>query len=98
MTKQQVLPLLGGDVGLGMLYNAKEDKAIIGQNLFWNLTYSSNDVVGSRFKVMTERKLSKRLNNLDIDASLSMSFMAGLIEVLKRNVYIYSHLNMKLLT
>ena len=75
------IPLLGGSVRPGMLYNGKEDKPIYGNDLFYNVTVTEAKVVNTDFKVFAETSYSERMTLLNIEASLSLSFMGGLIEV-----------------
>ena len=64
-----------------MLYNGKEDKPIYGNDLFYNVTVTEANVVNVGYEIFAETSYSERMTLLDIEASLSLSFMGGLIEV-----------------
>ena len=64
-----------------MLYNGKEDKPIYGNDLFYNVTVTKENVVNVDYQIFAETSYSERMTLLDIEASLSLSFMGGLIEV-----------------
>ena len=66
----------------GLLYNAKLDAPIWGKNLFKNIDYHEEPTVHVDAEIFTEYSVLERLDHFSIDASLSLSFMAGLIKVL----------------
>ena len=76
------VPLLFGTVEPGLLYNAKLDAPIWGKNLFKNIDYHEEPTVHVDAEIFTEYSVLERLDHFSIDASLSLSFMAGLIKVL----------------
>ena len=57
------------------------DEVIYGEKLFRNARILKRPDVSSEYTVIAETKISERLHELDIEASLSLSFVAGLIEV-----------------
>ena len=75
------MPLLFGTVEPGLLYNAKLDAPIWGKNLFKNIDYHEEPTVHVDAEIFTEYSVLERLDHFSIDASLSLSFMAGLIKV-----------------
>ena len=75
------LPLLFGTVEPGLLYNAKLDAPIWGKNLFKNVEVHEEPTVHVDAEIFTEYSILERLDHFSIDASISLSFMAGLIKV-----------------
>ncbi|XP_038592618.1 neoverrucotoxin subunit alpha-like [Micropterus salmoides] len=75
---------LGRPFTLGMLYDARKDQLIPGLTLD-DKTLKDNTVVsyqhGSAFEISTSDSIESKSFLLDVDASLKVSFMSGLIEV-----------------
>ena len=75
------IPVLFGIVEPGLLYNAKLDAPLWGKSLFPNLTCHEEWTVHVDAEIFTEYSVLERLDHFSIDASLSLSFLAGLIKV-----------------
>ena len=75
------IPVLFGIVEPGLLYNAKLDAPLWGKSLFPNLTCHEESTVHVDAEIFTEYSVLERLDHFSIDASLSLSFLAGLIKV-----------------
>ena len=75
------IPVLFGIVEPGLLYNAKLDAPLWGKSLFPNLTCREESTVHVDAEIFTEYSVLERLDHFSIDASLSLSFLAGLIKV-----------------
>ncbi|XP_049607250.1 stonustoxin subunit alpha-like [Syngnathus scovelli] len=76
---------LGQPFTLGMLYDARKDELIPGFTLWDKATLESqtseNAQKSSSFKITASDTIESRSSLMDIEASLSMSFCGGLIEV-----------------
>lgn len=82
------IPVLGsGAIRIGMLYDGTLDQPIIGQNLFRKPIIENKKVTSTDYQVIAESKISERLDHLDIKGSISVSFLAGLLEV-SNDIYI----------
>ncbi|KAM9385535.1 stonustoxin subunit alpha-like [Pholidichthys leucotaenia] len=84
-TETMEVSALGRPFTLGMLYNALEHKLIPGVTL-WDKTFLTDHTMetphhSSDFHVSTSDSIDDKSFMLDIDASLKVSFMSGLIEV-----------------
>ena len=76
------IPVLGsGAIRIGMLYDGTLDQPIIGQRLFKKPFIETREDVDIKYDVIAESKISERLDNLKIKGSISVSFLAGLLEV-----------------
>ncbi|XP_053197841.1 neoverrucotoxin subunit alpha-like [Scomber japonicus] len=76
---------LGRPFTLGMLYDARQDKLIPGFNLLDHKTLQENTTEtpnpSSEFQITASDSIESKSFLLDVDASLKVSFMSGLIEV-----------------
>ena len=76
---------LGRPFGLGMLYDCRSDMLVPGMKLWDDKTLKSvlesKDQVGSDFEVIAEDDLEKKALNLNVNASLKLSFLGGLVKV-----------------
>lgn len=86
---------LGRPFTLGMLYDCRKDMIIPGETL-WDdaiLTsaVASKPQVGSGYEIIAEDSLESKATNLDIGASLKLSFMGGLVEVKGAAKYLDDH-------
>ncbi|XP_053197423.1 stonustoxin subunit beta-like [Scomber japonicus] len=76
---------LGRPFTLGMLYDARQDKLIPGFNLLDHKTLQENTTEtpnpSSEFQITASDSIESKSFLLDIDASLKVSFLSGLIEV-----------------
>uniref|UniRef100_A0A7N8YB98 SNTX thioredoxin-like domain-containing protein n=1 Tax=Mastacembelus armatus TaxID=205130 RepID=A0A7N8YB98_9TELE len=81
----KVVAALGRPFTLGMLYDARRDEIVPGVSLWDDKTIQKNTVEqnhhGSEFKVSASDSMEEKSFLLDVDASLKLSFFAGLIEV-----------------
>ena len=79
------MPCLGRPFHLGMLYDCRSDRLIMGMTL-WNeevlkKSTTSWPQTASDFEVIAEDSIEDKAFNLDIDASLKLSFLGGLVNV-----------------
>lgn len=76
---------LGRPFTLGMLYDCRSDTIVPGMTLWDNSTLkkalSSTEQVGTGFEIIAKDSLENKANQLDINASLKLSFMGGLVDV-----------------
>ena len=68
---------------IGNLYDGRVDKIVYGANLWKQDTLKiyENDMHSSKTSVVQNENVLERMNGLDIDASLKLSFMGGLVSV-----------------
>ena len=75
---------LGGHIDVGQLYDASTDTRIPGEFL-WYRNQTKNitgpDIFQTKQSHGTSRNLLDRLSHLELDASLKVSFLGGLIEI-----------------
>nr|Q98989.3 RecName: Full=Stonustoxin subunit alpha; Short=SNTX subunit alpha; AltName: Full=DELTA-synanceitoxin-Sh1a; Short=DELTA-SYTX-Sh1a; AltName: Full=Trachynilysin subunit alpha; Short=TLY subunit alpha [Synanceia horrida]AAC60022.1 stonustoxin alpha-subunit [Synanceia horrida]4WVM_A Chain A, Stonustoxin subunit alpha [Synanceia horrida] len=85
MSSDLVMPALGRPFTLGMLYDARREKLIPGFSLFGDETLqkyqSSNAQRSSEFKIVASDSTESKSSAMDIEASLGVSFLGGLVEV-----------------
>ncbi|XP_071944804.1 uncharacterized protein [Antedon mediterranea] len=79
------VPALGRPFRLGMLYDCLNEKLIHGITL-WDNDYLQHHLVSqpqvsANFKIHTEESIADKANALDINASLKLSILGGLVEV-----------------
>ena len=79
------MPCLGRPFQLGMLYDCRSDRLIMGTTL-WDerilkAATSTKPQTASDFKIIAEDSIEDKTFNLDIDASLKLSFLGGLVGV-----------------
>jgi len=75
---------LGGHIDVGQLYDASTDTRIPGEFLWYrNETkkIEGPDIFQTKQDHGTSRRLLDRISHLDLDASLKVSFLGGLIEI-----------------
>nr|AHY22717.1 echiitoxin a-subunit [Echiichthys vipera] len=76
---------LGRPFTLGMLYDARREKLIPGFSLFGDETLkqytSSEQNPSSEFKIVASDSIKSKSDLMDIEASLGVSFLGGLVEV-----------------
>ncbi|XP_077391239.1 stonustoxin subunit alpha-like isoform X1 [Festucalex cinctus] len=85
MTENLQLSALGLPFTLGMLYNACKDEIIPGFTL-WDKASLDNQTIesaqkSSSFKISASDTIEARSSLMDVEASLKMSFLGGLVEV-----------------
>ena len=80
-----VIPSLGNPFSLGMLYNACSEKIIPGKTLWDAKVLDSAKKVAqqpsSNFEVYSKNTLEEKTQSLDVEASLKLSLMGGMIEI-----------------
>nr|A0ZSK3.1 RecName: Full=Neoverrucotoxin subunit alpha; Short=NeoVTX subunit alpha [Synanceia verrucosa]BAF41221.1 neoverrucotoxin a-subunit [Synanceia verrucosa] len=85
MSSDLVMPALGRPFTLGMLYDTRREKLIPGFSLFGDETLqqyqSSNTQRSSEFKIVASDSTESKSSAMDIEASLGVSFLGGLVEV-----------------
>ena len=77
------IPILTGTAYVGQLYDAKKDQLVPDQFLWKRdemVTVESN-VTNVFFETKIEETQLDRMNAVDIDAELKLSFMGGLVKV-----------------
>lgn len=79
------MPCLGRPFQLGMLYDCRSDRPILGMTL-WDADVlkkatSSKPQTASDFKVIAEDSISEKTTSMDISASLKLSLLGGLVKV-----------------
>ena len=76
---------LGRPFTLGMLYDCRNDTLVPGMTFWDNATlkkaHNSTVQVGTGCEIIAEDSLENKANQLDINASLKLSFMGGLVDV-----------------
>ena len=80
-----MISALGRPFDLGMLYDRRSDKLIVGKTL-WSpdhLNIARNIIAApyTNSEVFTENAIEDKANALDIEASLKLSFLSGLVNV-----------------
>ena len=80
-----VIPSLGIPFSLGMLYNACSEKIIPGKTLWDAKVLDSAKKVAqqpsSNFEVYSKNTLEEKTQSLNVEASLKLSLMGGMIEI-----------------
>ncbi|XP_028397352.1 uncharacterized protein LOC114521140 [Dendronephthya gigantea] len=81
----KMISCVGRPFGLGMLYDRRSDKLILGKTL-WSPDHlnAALDTILQPFtnsKVFTENTVEDKTSALDIEASLKLSFLSGLVNV-----------------
>ena len=81
--RRQNIPVLSGSAYLGQLYDAKRDLIMTDKFLWYpdQMTTKKADIENVVFESKLEETQVDRMNSMEIDASLAMSFLGGLIEV-----------------
>ena len=77
------IPVLSGTAYVGQLYDAKTDQ-LIPDHFLWKedqMKIKEANVTNVFFETKIEESQLDRMNMIDIDASLKLSFMGGLIQV-----------------
>ncbi|XP_067432847.1 stonustoxin subunit beta-like [Thunnus thynnus] len=79
------VPALGRPFTLGMLYDARKDELIPGFSLWDKTTLEENTTEtpkpGCEFQIMAEDTIDSKSSLLDVEASLKVSVLSGLIKV-----------------
>ena len=80
-----VIPSLGIPFSLGMLYDARSEKIIPGKSLWDAKVLDSAKKVAqqpsSNFEVYAKNTIGEKTKSLNVEASLKLSLMGGLIEI-----------------
>ena len=84
-SQSRIIPALGRPFDLGMLYDRRSDQLIIGKTL-WSLDYLSRAVNTitkpyTNSEVLAEDTIDDKTSALNIEASIKMSFLGGLVNV-----------------
>ena len=79
------MPCLGRPFALGMLYDCRKD-TVVPEMTLWDharlkKALDSNEQVASGFEIIAEDSFSSKATSLDINASLKLSYLGGLINV-----------------
>ena len=77
------IPVLSGTAYVGQLYDAKKDQLIPDQFLWKRneMSIVESNITNVFFETKIEESQLDRMNNIDIDASMKLSFMGGLVSV-----------------
>ena len=84
------IPVLSGTAYVGQLYDAKTDQ-LIPDHFLWKedqMKIKEANVTNVFFETKIEESQLDRMNMIDIDASLKLSFMGGLIQVWRMHVIV----------
>ena len=80
-----VIPSLGIPFSLGMLYDAHSEKIIPGKSLWDAKVLDSAKKVGeqpsSNFEIYAKNTIGEKTKSLNVEASLKLSLMGGMIEI-----------------
>ena len=79
--KTKTLPLLDGSMEIGLLYNGKTDQPIYGKNLFIDPKSKAQSLDFVKSDSVIEDRKTNRIEELDINAELSLSVLSGLVKV-----------------
>ena len=84
-SQSQIIPALGRPFHLGMLYDRRSDQLIIGKTL-WSLDHLSQAVNTitkpyTNSEVLAEDTIDDKTSALNIEASIKLSFLGGLVNV-----------------
>ena len=73
---------MSGSAYVGQLYDARTDN-ILHDKFLWNSPISTNEalITSVQTDAYIEETIEDRIHHLSVDASISMSFLGGLIEV-----------------
>ena len=77
------IPILSGTAYVGQLFDAKTDQLIPDQFLWKRneMTILETGITNVFFETKIEDSQMDRMNVMDIDANMKLSFMAGMVEV-----------------
>ena len=77
------IPVLSGTAYVGQLYDAKTDQLIPDQFLWKrsDMTILEKGITNVFFETKIEESQMDRMNVMDIDAKMKLSFMGGMVEV-----------------
>ena len=73
--------VLYGGVSPGMLYDAKTDQIMMDKILWHDIVIKNMSIESTRSEWKVQHDLYDRSHLFDLEASLKMSFMAGLVKV-----------------
>ena len=84
-SQSQIIPALGRPFDLGMLYDRRSDQLIIGKTL-WSLDHQGQAVNTitkpyTNSEVLAEDTIDDKTSALNIEASIKLSFLGGLVNV-----------------
>ena len=77
-SQRQIIPALGRPFDLGMLYDRRSEKLILGKTL-WSPDHLSQAV--NTIEVLAEDTIDDKTSALNIEASIKLSFLGGLVNV-----------------
>ena len=77
-SQSQIIPALGRPFDLGMLYDRRSEKLILGKTL-WSPDHLSQAV--NTIEVLAEDTIDDKTSALNIEASIKLSFLGGLVNV-----------------
>ena len=89
------IPVLSGTAYVGQLYDAKTDQLIPDQFLWKrsDMTILETGITNVFFETKIEESQMDRMNMMDIDASMKLSFMGGMVEVYTLEISIISYMS-----
>ena len=74
--------VLYGAVTPGMLYDARTDQIMVDKILWNKMSLRNTSIESTRSEWMVQHDLYDRASIFDLEASLKLSLMAGLVEVI----------------
>ena len=77
-SQSQIIPALGRPFDLGILYDRRSEKLILGKTL-WSPDHLSQAV--NTIEVLAEDTIDDKTSALNIEASIKLSFLGGLVNV-----------------
>ena len=83
--RSHIIPALGRPFDLGMLYDRRSEKLILGKTLWspYHLSQAVNVITTpyTNSEVLTEDTIDDKSSALDVEANLKLSFLGGLVDV-----------------
>ena len=84
------LPVLSGSAYIGQLYDAKMDQLLHDEFLWETIVTREKNVTNVVYGIDLEHSQMDRLNNMEMDPNLKLSFMSGLLTV--SNIFTHKNL------
>ena len=75
------IPILSGSAYVGQLYDARTDRLLHDRFLWETAVTREKDVTSVFYDMKNENSLMDRIDNMNMDQSLKLSFMTGLLTV-----------------
>ncbi|KAE9547480.1 hypothetical protein FO519_009307, partial [Halicephalobus sp. NKZ332] len=95
MEQQIIVPCLGRPMGLGMLYDRRNDMLVPAMTLWDKETLRNNSNIhpceSSEFHTIMDDNIDTKTQSLNIDGDIKMSFISGLINAEGAAKYLYNN-------